>query len=38
MAYQGFIEKIFTKNATKQEFTWLYTHVIMVLETSIANF
>jgi hypothetical protein len=29
-AYQGFIEKLFTKNATKEEFTRLSTHVTMV--------
>jgi hypothetical protein len=38
MAYQGFIEKLFTKNATKQEFTSLSTHVTMVFETSTTNF
>jgi hypothetical protein len=38
MAFQGFIEKLFTKNATKYEFTRLSTHVTMVFETSIAKF
>jgi hypothetical protein len=38
MAYQYFIGKIFIKNANKQEFTWLSTHVTVVFEISIANF
>jgi hypothetical protein len=38
MAYQDFIKKLYTKNATKQEFNWLSTHVTMIFETSIANF
>jgi hypothetical protein len=38
MAYQGFIGKLFIKNANKQEFTWLSTHVTVVFEISIANF
>jgi hypothetical protein len=25
MAFQGFIENLFTKNGTKQDFTWLST-------------
>jgi hypothetical protein len=25
MAYQGFIEKLFTRNATKEDFSWLST-------------
>jgi hypothetical protein len=27
MAYQNFIEKLFTKNSTKQDFTWLPTQL-----------
>jgi hypothetical protein len=38
MAYQGFIEKLFTKNATKHEFTWLSTRVTMGFETSTVKF
>jgi hypothetical protein len=38
MAYEGFREKLFTKNATKQAFTWLSTLLTMVYESSIENF
>jgi hypothetical protein len=38
LAFQGFIEKLFTKIATKQEFTWLSTHMTMVFETSVTKF
>jgi hypothetical protein len=38
MAYQGFIEKLFIKNATKQEFTWLSTQVTMLCASFIENF
>jgi hypothetical protein len=38
MAYQGFREKLFTKNGTKQDFTWLSTLLTMVYESSIVNF
>jgi hypothetical protein len=30
MAYQNFIEKLFTKNSTKQDFTWLSIQLTMV--------
>jgi hypothetical protein len=38
MAYQDFIEKFFTKNPTKQDFTWLSTELTMVYAISIAKF
>jgi hypothetical protein len=38
MAYQDFIEKLFTKNGTKEEFTWLSTQLTMVCKISIENF
>jgi hypothetical protein len=38
LAYQGLREKLFTKNATKQELTWLSSQVTMVCASSIPNF
>jgi hypothetical protein len=38
MAYQGFREKLFTKNGTKQGFTWLFTQLTMVYTSFIENF
>jgi hypothetical protein len=38
MAYQGLREKLFTKNGTKQELTWLFIQVTMVCASSIENF
>jgi hypothetical protein len=37
-AIPRFKKKLFTKNGTKQEFTWLSTQVIMVCGSFIANF
>jgi hypothetical protein len=31
MAYQGFIEKVFTKNATKEDFTLLFYPIVLGL-------
>jgi hypothetical protein len=38
MEYRGFIEKLFTKNATRQEFIRHSTQLSLVCASSIANF